>query len=161
MKIFWTIIYFIVIGQGCFFIGLALPRNSFNENKFPYKSFKWENSGKFYDRFYVKKWKSKVPDMSIITNKLFPKKVSTNYTADDFDRLVKESCVAEMIHYVLCVLSVGFYNIWKGWTGVVLSFLYFLGNIPFVMIQRYNRPNFESLRDRLRVREERKSNAAG
>lgn len=161
MKILFTIIYFILIGQGCFYFGLALPRKSFNENSFPYKSFKWEKDGKIYNKLYIKKWKSKVPDMSIITNLLFPKRVQANVTAEKLDRLIKESCVAEMIHYVLCVLSIGFYHIWKGKVGTIISVLYFIGNIPYILIQRYNRPHFISLRDRLILREARHINANG
>ncbi len=161
MKIFWTILYFILIGQGCFYFGLALPREKFDEEGFPYKSFVWERNGRFYDKFHVKKWKSHVPDMSIITKLLFPKKVPSNITSKEVDRLIKESCVAEMIHYLLCILSVGFYHIWKGKTGVIISVFYFLGNLPYIMIQRYNRPNFISLRERLKLREERIANANG
>lgn len=161
MKILMTVIYFTVIGQGCFYIGLALPRKAFDENSFPYRSFKWENNGKIYDKLKVKKWKSVVPDMSMITKLIFPKRIRGSVTSADLDRLAKESCVAEMIHYVLCILSVGFYHIWRGKTGVLLSVLYFLGNVPYIIIQRYNRPNFVSLRDRLALREERIANANG
>lgn len=161
MRIIMTVIYFILIGQGCFYLGLALPRKAFDEDGFPYKSFKWEKNGSVYDRFSVKKWKDHVPDMSKITKLICPKKVRSNITSAEVDRLVKESCVAEMVHYVLCVLSIGFYHIWKGKIGIILSTLYFLGNIPYIVIQRYNRPHFISLRDRLILREERLSNANG
>lgn len=159
MKVLMTIIYFMLIGQGCFFFGLGLPRDAFNENVFPYKAFSWEKEGKFYERFRVKKWKSKVPDMSMATKLLFPKRVSFGVTASELDRLIKESCVAELIHYILCVLAIGFYNIWKSKTGAILSLLFFVGNLPYIVIQRYNRPHFISLRDRLILREERKINA--
>ncbi len=161
MKVLITIIYFIFIGQGCFFFGLALPRNIFNEAGFPYKIYRWELGGKIYNKFYVKKWKSKVPDMSMVTNLIFPKRVRANVTSEDIDRLIKESCVAEFIHYILCVLSIGFYNIWKGKTGIILSLLFFIGNVPYIIIQRYNRPNFISLRDRLILREGKRVNANG
>ncbi|MBO5060566.1 MAG: hypothetical protein J6C82_06615 [Clostridia bacterium] len=159
MKILILIIYITVIGQGCFFFGLALPRKKIDENKFPYKAFLWEQNGKFYDRFRVKKWKTKVPDMSVLTNKIFPKKLHGDMTSDDIDRLIKESCIAEMIHYILCVLSIGIYHIWKGKIGIVLTVLYnLLGNLPYIIIQRYNRPHFIELRERLKIREERRVN---
>ena len=139
MKVLMTIIYFILIGQSCFFVGLMLPRKNFDESVFPYKSFRWEQSGKVYDKLHIKKWKSKVPDMSILTNLLFPKRIHTNVTPEELDRLVKESCVAEMIHCVLCILSIGFYNIWKGKTGTILSILYFLGNPNLNKIRTYCR----------------------
>ena len=97
--------------------------------------------------------------MSTLPNKLMPKKVNLHITAADVDKLVKESCVAELIHYLLCVFSIGIYNIWEDGTGIVLAVLYVLfGNVPYIIIQRYNRPNFISLRDRLKIREERNAN---
>lgn len=159
MKILLTILYMAVIGQVCFFFGLSLPREKFNENRFPYKTYSWENGGKLYNIVHVKKWKSRVPDMSTLPNKLMPKKINLHITAADVDKLIKESCVAELIHYLLCVFSIGIYNIWEDGTGIVLAVLYIIvGNVPYIIIQRYNRPNFVSLRDRLKMREERNAN---
>ena len=91
----------------------------------------------------------------------FSKSVNPSITAQQIERLIKESCVAEFIHGILCILSVGFYNIWKSKTGVVLSILFFIGNLPYIIIQRYNRPHFITLRERLILREESKINANG
>lgn len=159
MKIIFTIIYITVIGQACFWGGMLLPRESFCEDKFPYAPFKWEKDGKVYDKFRVKQWKSKAPDMSKVSDLLFPKRIVSTSPAG-LDRLVKESCVAELMHYILCILSFGIYMIWKNRVGVILTVLYIvLGNLPYVMIQRYNRPNYISLRNRLMLREERRVNA--
>lgn len=155
MRILLTVIYFVLIGQGCFFFGLLLPRERFDEEAFPYKAYAWERKGKLYDVLHIKKWKRRVPDMSMVTDKIFPKRLSSGITVEELDRLVKESCVAELIHYILAVLGLGFYYIWKGKTGAVLTVLYILGNIPYIIIQRYNRPNFISLREKLKIREER------
>lgn len=157
LKILITIIYIIVIGQVGFFFGLSLPRDCFDETKFPYKSFDREKSG-LYAFLKVKRWKSKVPDMSNITKRIMPKKLNENITSEYMDKLVKESCVAEMIHYVLCVFAIGIYNIWKGGLGILLAVLYIVGNFPYVIIQRYNRPNYIALRDKLKLREERRAN---
>lgn len=156
MKILLTFIYITIIGQGCFWIGLIVPRSLFSGNKFPYREYKWEKDGILYDIFRIKKWKTKVPDMSKITRLLFPKKLSRNMTSDDFDRLVKESCIAELSHYVLFILSLGIYEIWKDRAGIALCILYnLIGNVPYIIIQRYNRPHFARIRDMLKKREER------
>lgn len=160
MKILYTLIYITVIGQACFWLGLILPRNIFDENKFPYRLFKWEKGGKLYDKLRIKKWKSKLPEMSMLTKVIFPKKLKKDMTSADFDRLVKESCIAELSHYVLCILSIGIYYIWKGKIGLLLTLLYsVLGNVTYIVIQRYNRPHFISVRDKLKLREERRANA--
>lgn len=160
MKILFTLIYVLVIGQACFWLGLFVPRHLFDENKFPYREFKWEKGGKVYDKLHIKKWKAKLPEMSKITKLIFPKKLKKSMTSEDFDRLVKESCIAELSHYILCVLSLGIYYIWRGKIGAFLSLIYgVLGNVTYIIIQRYNRPHFIAVRNRLRAREERRANA--
>lgn len=157
MKVLMTVIYIIVVGLTCFFAGLVIPRSFFDENKFPFKLFSWEKNGKIYDKLHIKKWKAKIPEMSKISKMIFPKKLKKNMSSTDFDRLVKESCVAEVIHYVLCLFSVGIYYIWRGKIGKILAFMYVvLGNITYVIIQRYNRPHFIDVRDKLKMREERR-----
>lgn len=160
MKLFITFIYMTITGQACFWVGLILPRNLFLEDKFPFKAFRWEKNGSAYDALKVKKWKTKVPDMSKITGLIFPKRLRNNMTSADFDRLVKESCIAELSHYVLFILSYGIYQIWRGKTGLILLILYnLIGNVPYIIIQRYNRPHFIKVRDRLKIREEKHSSA--
>lgn len=160
MKILITAIYVVVVGQICFWLGLFLPRRIFDENAFPFKSFRWEKGGKVYDKLRIKKWKAKLPEMSKITKLIFPKKLKQNMTAEDFDRLVKESCVAELSHYVLFVCSMGIYYIWRGKLGSFLALVYgVLGNVTYIIIQRYNRPHFIAVRDKLKLREERRVNA--
>lgn len=160
MKIIITVIYVLVVGLGCFFTGLAIPRRIFDENKFPYKPFKWEKDGKVYEKIQIKKWKSKLPEMSKMTNIIFPKKLNKNMTSEDFDRLVKESCIAELSHKVLFICSVGIYYIWRGKIGAFLALIYgFFGNVTYILIQRYNRPHFIAVRDKLRCREERRASA--
>lgn len=162
MKVLYTLIYITVIGQACFWAGLILPRDMFDENKLPYRLFKWERDGRVYDRLRIKKWKSKLPEMSTITKVIFPKKLKKDMTSADFDRLVKESCIAELSHYVLCIFSLGIYYIWEGKIGLLLTLLYSVfGNVTYIVIQRYNRPHFIAVRDKLKLREERRANASG
>lgn len=160
MELLITLIYVTIIGQVCFFVGVALPRGRFNEKKFPFKPFKWEKSGKLYRFFKVKKWKAKLPDMSKYTSIIYPKKVYTKVTSREVDRLVKESCVAELIHYALSIMGIGIYYIWKkSRTGLILTILYILGNAPFIIIQRYLRPKYIALKGKIIIREERKGYA--
>lgn len=160
MKIVITAIYVLVVGLVCFFAGLLVPRHIFDENKFPYKAYKWEKGGKIYEKLRIKRWKSRLPEMSKITKLIFPKKLNKNMTAEDFDRLVKESCIAELSHYILCVFSIGIYYIWRGKIGTFLALIYgILGNVTYIVIQRYNRPHFIAVRDKLRKREERRASA--
>lgn len=155
MKLLMSIAYVAVIGILAHYIGESLPRGLFSEYKFPYRTYKWEKNGKAYNRLHIKKWKNRLPDMSRVMRDMLPKKVTFDATSDNIDALIKETCVAECVHYWLCVFSVGIYLIWKNYVGVILAFVFIACNIPFMMIQRYNRPHLIKLRQKLLKREER------
>ena len=150
-----SIAYVAVIGILAHYIGESLPRSLFCEYRFPYRTYKWEKGGKAYNRLHIKKWKNRLPDMSRVMRDMLPKKVTFDATSDNIDALIKETCVAECVHYWLCVFSVGIYLIWKNYVGVILAFVFIACNIPFMMIQRYNRPHLIKLRQKLLKREER------
>ncbi len=60
--------------------------------------------------------------------------------------MIGETCVAEFTHFVLILL--GFYalRLWPGTGGAVVTAIYILfGNLPFLIIQRYNRPRLQKL----------------
>ncbi len=126
-------------------IGMCLPRKSFNHKAFPYRSYAWENGGRIYERLGVKKWKTKVPDVSRIIKKMTSKTVSGHPDKEQMERLVAETCVAETVHTALMVFGWGCVFVWQGVGGVSVSVLYALGNVPFIIIQRYNRPRFAAL----------------
>ena len=57
-----------------------------------------------------------------------------------------ETCVAELTHALLCIAGLALLWLWPGTGGIVLFALYvLLGNIPFILIQRYNRPRLQKL----------------
>ena len=155
MKLLMSIVYVAVIGILSHYVGESLPRCIFSECKFPYRTYKWEQDGKIYNRLKIKRWKNHLPDMSRVMRDMLPKRISFDATSANVDALIKETCVAECVHYWLCVFSVGIYLIWMNYVGVILSLVFVFCNIPFIMIQRYNRPHLIKLRDKLIKREER------
>ena len=157
MKLLMSIVYVAVIGILAHYVGESLPRGLFSEHKFPYRAFKWEKDGKFYNCLRIKKWKNHLPDMSRIMRDMLPKRITFDATSDNIDALIKETCVAECVHYWLCIFSVGIYLIWKNYVGVILALVFIACNIPFMMIQRYNRPHLIKLRNKLLNREEREN----
>ena len=157
MRLLMSIVYAAVIGILAHYVGESLPRSLFSEYKFPYRSYKWEKDGKAYNRLHIKKWKTRLPDMSRVMRDMLPKQVTFDATSGSIDALIKETCVAECIHYWLCVFSVGIYLICKNYVGVILALVFVACNIPFIMIQRYNRPHLITLRDKLLKREERET----
>ena len=84
--------------------------------------------------------------MSRIVPKLIPAKKLEGNFREQLPRMIEETCVAEFIHFLLILL--GFYalRLWPGRGGAVFTAVYILlGNLPFLIIQRYNRPRLQRL----------------
>ena len=149
MKLLMSIVYVAVIGILAHYVGESLPRGLFSEYKFPYRAFKWERDGKFYNRLNIKKWKNHLPDMSRIMRDMLPKRITFDATSDNIDALIKETCVAECVHWGLIAASLGIFLFWRSGWAVLFWLVYnFSGNLPFIIIQRYNRPRLVMLEQR-------------
>ena len=138
-----------------FAIGQSLPRRWFDFEAFPYRDFAWEKKGKIYNRVRVHRWKDWVPDMSRFVPFMVKKKAALARTPEAMARLIRETCVAEVVHWGLIAIVSPIIACASGGTlGAVLGTAYGVGNLSFVIIQRYNRPR---LREILRRMEERKT----
>lgn len=155
MKLLRSIAYFASIGVLSQLIGQNLPRHWFHETSFFYRLRRWEQEGRIYLKLHIQKWKDHVPDMSRHVRKMTPKRVGGSITSEQVQRLIQETCVAELIHNLLCIFGAGVLNIWEDAAGIIVWVLYVLGNLPFILIQRYNRPRLIRLRQTLKKREER------
>ncbi len=154
MRLLYTIIYIISLSALIFILGRLYPRRLIFENRFPFNSFSFEKDGTVYNKLKIMKWKTKIPDASIILNKLFPwlipKKRIEN--ADKVSVLIKETCIAEVTHAFAGILGFGCVFIWRGIGGWIMSTLFLLFNIPYVIMQRYNRPRLKKADEMLQRR---------
>ena len=145
-----SLLYLAVISILSFFVGRILPYSWFSYDRFPYRCFSWEREGKAYLSIKIQKWQNRLPDMSRILPGLIPPKNLRRFDADTLSVMVKETCVAEFIHSINSLLAIPVLRFWRGWGGACTFFIYvFLGNIPFILIQRYNRPRLVRLMNRL------------
>ena len=95
--------------------------------------------------------------MSRLFKKLMPAKALTQKTAQDLPLMIQETCVAELTHGLLCIAGLFLLKIWPGTGGVFLTVIYIVfGNLPFLLIQRYNRPRLQKLLARQTRRTNRK-----
>lgn len=149
-----AVIYTASLGVVSHYVGQALPRRWFHPDRFPFKSFRWEQEGNVYRRLGVQHWKDLVPDMSKVMPDMIPKRVSLRGTAEEAMTLVQETCVAEAVHGVLMVLSVGNYLLCQNLLGLAVTLFdaIFL-NLPYWIIQRYNRPKLLRLAEKLHRKE--------
>ena len=138
------------MGIVSFVAGRLLPKKWFKPDCFPYRSFKFEREGRIYDKLNIRKWQNKVPDMSRLLTRCMPAK---NLSGDFRRRLplmLQETCVAEMIHSVLCAAGLLCPVLWPGPGGIIITIIYIVFfNLPFILIQRYNRPRLMNLNRRI------------
>ena len=144
MEFIHCLIYLAILSFSVFLLGRIIPKKWFSVNLFPYKPYGFENGGRYYEKWKIKKWQNKVPDMSKIFTKLMPPKSLKN---NHIEIMLKETCVAEFAHILLGILGFICVGIWRGIGGWIASALYCVGNIPFIMIQRYNRLRLKAIYD--------------
>ena len=155
MELLYTLLLAVFLAVASHYIGQALPRESFFANRFPYRSFAFEKNGSIYRRIGVHKWMDMVPDMSRVMGDMVPKKLRAGMTAEDVRVLIRETCVAEHVHFMLCVVFLFVSRFWVDSTWVFFWVIYAVCNLPFIIIQRYNRPMLLRLLDRMEARESR------
>lgn len=157
MDFFYCICYYAFIGAVSFGVGRLIAKYPFDYAAPPFRALPFEKEGQIYKSIGVASWQSKVPDMSKLFKKLMPaKKVEGRPNRETLLVMIQETCVAELTHWALCVLGVAVLWIWRGAGGIIVWLVYcLLGNIPFIIIQRYNRPRFIKLLRLCRAREER------
>lgn len=149
MPVFYCFLYIAAIGIASHFIGNALPRRWFHPDQFPYRSAPWEQDGAVYRKIGIQRWKDKLPDTSRVSPGMVRKEVSARPTPESLETLILETCVAECVHGVLILCSLPVLAICPGVGGWIVWGLCILGNFPFMLIQRYNRPRMEKTRQRL------------
>ena len=65
--------------------------------------------------------------------------------------MVQETCIAEVIHILLSLTGLALPLIWPGPGGLLACAAYvLLGNLPFILIQRFNRPKLRMLLEKCR-----------
>jgi len=106
------------------------------------KSFQWEQAGQTYQQyFHIKEWKSHVPELGNQFCKARLQGKSNEY----LNQFVLETIRAELCHEIALVLAIPLILMadpsYANWAIPYSA----LANIPFIMIQRYNRPRLEKI----------------
>lgn len=147
-----------VIGILAHLIGEALPRERFHWDRFPFALYGWEREGRFYAKLKIERWKNKVPDKSKFVPTTVRKSVGLDRSCAHMWRLVQETCVAELVHWALLVVSPAVLLLMDPPYSIAAAVLYGLSNLPFIAIQRYNRPRL--VRAALRAERREKAQSA-
>lgn len=151
------LIYVALIGLLSNPIAYVLPRSWFRPDRFPFRACRWEKDGAVYEKIGVRRWKDKLIDQSRFVSFLMKKTVQPTMTARQMEKLVAETCVSEAVHVVLSLLGLYCLKLWPGAGGAVFTALFVVfGQLPYAVIQRYNRPRFVHIARQMHRREERK-----
>ena len=68
--------------------------------------------------------------------------------------MIQETCVAEAVHITVSVAGLRCLWMWPGVGGVIVTAIHIiLLNLPFILIQRYNRPRLIRLQKKLEKKE--------
>lgn len=153
MSEFWqSVLYLIAISLLSNLAGGCIPRK-FRADAFPFRPYAFEREGRIYERLHIRKWKDRVPDMSKYLRSL-PRKALNDASCGRVELLIQETCVAEIVHAALMALALPVLLCREWWSAVMVAAYDLLGNLPFIMIQRYNRPRLLHLEKELARREE-------
>lgn len=163
MAMFWKCFWFLLCMSGVgFLVGRAMPKRWFKWDRFPYKELKIENGGQIYKKLMVHRWHKHVPDMSRIFKKMPRKGINGMVKEDTIVLMTQETCIAECTHWVLALLGFSCVFIWPGIGGVIVSLIYlFMGHLPYILIQRYNRPRLVKVLNKMQEKKKKSSVCTG
>lgn len=127
---------------------VKLPTSFFSFEKKRYLPKKWERNGRWYkDHLRIHKWKDRLPQH--IAKDGFSKSHLTNVSIEYLDEFIMETCRGEWLHLTDCLLVVVLLLINPFPIGLLFAFLDCIGNLPFAIIQRYNRFRLLQLRKKV------------
>ena len=118
-----------VLGISGGIIGEWLPRRWFHWEKSPWKAYAWEKNGKVYEKLGIRKWKEKVPDKSRWGGREYAKTIRGQNDMENTIRLLQETCVAELIHWVLMLATPLVFVFAHGPMAILVVALYGLSQI--------------------------------
>ncbi|WP_368489700.1 glycosyltransferase [Clostridium sp. BJN0013] len=128
---------------------LLLPGDKFHEDNCFFRERKWEEKGLFYQRvFKVKQWKDILPELGDFLPVTFKKKKIVSFDKEYVKQFIAETCRAEICHWSI-IFTVFLYFLYQAnWINTVMLVVAVLINIPFIIIQRYNRPRMAAMMKR-------------
>jgi glycosyl-4,4'-diaponeurosporenoate acyltransferase len=140
-----------VIHMGVSYFMARLPLPWFDPNSWLYRRRNWERNGKFYEKcFRLQSWKKLLPDGAAIFQYGFEKKRLKERGRDYLDSFLRETCRAELTHWIVFLFGPLFF-LWNiRWVGMVMILYAALANMPCIITQRYNRIRLQRITGRYR-----------
>lgn len=147
----WNVLIIGAWHVAVFLVCIKIPKSFFDAAKHRYQPKHWEQGGRWYrDKLKIQLWKDRLPQH--IGKGGFSKAHLTDVSIEYLDEFIMETCRGEWMHFTNCLCALIMLLINSLWVGIVFAVLVLLGNLPFAVIQRYNRFRLKILRKR-RLRE--------
>ena len=128
-----------------YFLCVIKKSRSFSPERKLYKPRKWERDGRFYyDVLKINRWKDLLPQHTGKNG--FSKDHLDDVSIEYIDRFIMETCRGEWDHKMNCLFVIVLLSINDLFWGALISVLLIAGNLPFILIQRYNRMRLQRLR---------------
>lgn len=141
MKLLHCAVYLSVTGIIGFLAGRIFPKRLLRPEQGLFRPFGFEKNGKIYDGIGIRHWQNRLPDMSRILPFMMPPKKLSGDPEKRLPDMIREMCIAELTHLALCISGLYCLKLWPGVGGIAVVLIYILLlNLPFILIQRYNRP---------------------
>jgi len=140
--IFLNIVGWPVIQLSLAWLFTQMPANWFN----PDPPLSWEDDGNLYDRlFAIRRWKDLLPDGSRWFTGGFAKRMLSSKDPGYLARFIQETRRGELCHWLAMVCAPVFV-LWNPWWADLIMFAYaIVGNLPCILVQRYNRHRLSRL----------------
>lgn len=140
----WLVLHF-GISLGLLYVPDTLFQNTHPLNRV-FRERAFEEKGLFWKKYLaVHRWKDRLPDGASLFNLGYKKKVLPEKSVEEVNRFIKETKRAELTHWLLFLSGPFFFfwnPVWAGWVNVIYASLL---NLPFIIIQRYNRARLNSI----------------
>mgnify|MGYP001298840671 CR=1 FL=1 len=145
----WTLalcfIGWFVFQSGAAWLCFHMPDPWFKADRFPFRATRWEADGRLFAFLHVQRWKRWLPDGAAVVSGGYRKKNLTDFSAENLERFVVESCRGELTHLL------AIFPFWVfGFIGPPILLWIMLAyalavNAPCIIAQRYNRPRIQRL----------------
>lgn len=129
-----------VLSVGSGFLFHRRPVSSFDHDSWLTRLRPFERDGRVYERrLRILRWKDQLPEAGALFAGGFSKRSALSRSTGYLERFVVETRRAEVTHWALLACGPLFF-VWNPWYAGVLMLVYaVVANVPFILIQRYNR----------------------
>lgn len=139
-KLLGSAFYIILIGLIAGFVFALIPRSFFIKYAGKFQLYNFEQEGRFYSKYFkINVWKDKLPQFSELTKFGFNKASLNTVSSAYLNTFYIETMRAELSHWILILVTPVYLFFSEKILLPLTIFGNIFGNLPFVMIQRYNR----------------------